>query len=239
MRVTEEATAILIVLLSLWCLTMWVATDMQFQGNESSRILRVELGSDAADLDQAVKAPDAAGVERNVQLIRRNTYMDYVFILLYWLTFVSLAVLEGQIGLRRFAVATILLITLAALCDLLENGTILTFTWLSSYTDSVAVDISQISILKWSLFFSAMLVLGLGFAVNHRISNLRRIAGGLLIASGVFGLLGIVRYRVAIDFSILMVNFSLLLIAAALLLTLWKLWHSIRTPGARRAHSPA
>ena len=185
-------------------------------------------GSDAAQLNQAVAGPDNNAIAHNIQMVVRNTYMDYVFILLYWLTFVSLAVLAGRMGKRVLGACAALLITGAALSDLLENGAILTAMRVKPFTDAVAVDISEFSQWKWVFFFAASVLLGLAIALNHRVSNVRRLSGGLFIASGAFGLLGIMRYRVSLEFSLWMINIALLLVTAALLLTLWKLYHSLR-----------
>jgi hypothetical protein len=226
MRVTEKAVAILILALSAWAILMWAATS--FQGNEANRILRVELGSDSAQLNQAVAANEMDGIAHNVQMIVRNTYMDYVFILLYWATFVSLAVLTGRMGQRILSICAVLLITGAALSDLLENGAILTAMRVKPFTDAVAVDISEYSQWKWVFFFLASVLLGLAIALNHHVSHVRRLSGGVFIASGVFGLLGIMRYRVSLEYSLWMIDLALLLIAAALLLTLWKIYHSLK-----------
>ena len=84
MRATEKAVAIMILALSVWAILMRVTTN--FEGPGSNRILRVELGSDAASLNQAVRGNDprdTQGVTHNIQMVLRNTYMDFVFILLY------------------------------------------------------------------------------------------------------------------------------------------------------------
>jgi hypothetical protein len=241
MRVTEKAVAIIILALSAWAVILWAATN--FQGHEMNRILRVELGSDSAQLNQAVIAENNDGIAHNIQMVIRNTYMDYVFILLYWLAFVSLAVLAGRMGKRLLATCAGLLITGAALSDMLENGAILTAMQVKPFTDAVAVDISEFSQWKWVFFFLASALLGLAIALNHRVSQVRRLSGGLFIASGVFGLLGIVRYRVSLEFSLAMINLAMLLIAAALLLTLWKIYHSIkqldRVGHGERVHASA
>jgi hypothetical protein len=226
MRVTEKAVAILILTFSAWAIVMWLATS--FQGNEPNRILRVELGEDAAQLNQAVAGPGNDAIAHNIEMVVRNTYMDFVFILLYWLTFVALAMLAGRMGKRVLGACAALLITGAAVNDLLENGAILTAMRVKPFTDAVAVDISEYSQWKWVFFFVASILLGLAIALNHRASNVRRLSGGLFIASGVFGLLGIMRYRVSLEYSLWMINIGILLIAAALLLTLWKLYHSIK-----------
>ena len=79
MRTNEKVVAVLILALWTWVIVMWAATS--FQGHESNRILRVELGSDAASLNQAVAANDRydkAGIAHNIQMVVRNTYMDFV-----------------------------------------------------------------------------------------------------------------------------------------------------------------
>jgi len=229
MRAIEKAAAVAILALSAWTIIMWAAT--RFQGNESNRILRVELGADAVALNQAVAANDSDGIAHNIRMVVRNTYMDYVFILLYWLTFASLAVLAVSMGERVLGVCAILLITAAAVTDLLENGAILTAMRVDVFTDAVAVDISLFSEWKWSFFFLASLLLGLAFFLNRHVSSIRRLTGGLFIASAVLGLIGISQYRVFLDFSLWMINISMLLIVAALMITLWKLYQSLKELG--------
>jgi hypothetical protein len=226
MRVTEKAAAIFILALSTWMVIMWAATS--FQGYEANRMLRLELGSDAASLNQAVRGAATDGVAHNIQMVVRNTYIDYVLILLYWLTFVSLAVLAGRMGERVLAVCAAILISGAALNDMLENGAILTAMRLKPFTDAVAVDISEFAQWKWTLFFLASVMLGLAVALNRRVSTIRRASGGLFIASGVFGLLGIMRYRVSLEYSLWMIDIGVLVFAGALALTLWKIYHSLK-----------
>ena len=235
MRDSEKAVAIVILALSAWTIVMWAAT--RFQGNDWNRILRIELGSDAADLNQAVAANDSQGIVNNIRMVVRNTYMDYVFILLYWLTFVSLAFLAGSLGGRFLAVCSALLITGAAVSDLLENSAIFTAMRVDPFTDAVAVDISLFSEWKWSFFFLAALLLGLAFTVNRRLSNIRRITGGLFIAAGILGLIGISQYRVVLEFSLWMIDAGVLLIVAALMVTLWKFYQALKNPG-HSVHHP-
>src|SRR6516162_7653386 len=103
MRKTEKFVAILIVALSAWALVMMAATDWQFKGNIRNRILLVEIGSDAASLNHAVQTgvrSDPDGIAQNVRLVVRNTYMDFVFIVLYFLTYAGIAYLAGILGQR-------------------------------------------------------------------------------------------------------------------------------------------
>ena len=229
MRVTEKAVAVMIVALSVWVILMRLSTN--FQGPGSDRILRVELGSDKESLDQAVRASssrDAEGVSHNVQMVVRNTYLDFVFIFLYWLTFLAIAFLAGRMGRRFLAACAGLCISVAAVSDLFENGAILAAMRVKPFTDPVAVDISEFSQWKWAFFFLATLFLGLAIAMNHRVSLMRRVSGGIFIAAGLVGILGMSRYRVSLDFTMWMIKLGMLLLTAALLLTLWKVYVSIK-----------
>jgi len=219
----------MILVLSAWAILMWAFTS--FQGNESDRILRIELGSDAASLNLAVQSAaggDKQGVTGNIEMVVRNTYLDFVFILLYWLTFLSLAFLAGRLGKPFLAALAGLSITVAAISDLFENGAILTAMRVKPFTDAVAVDISEFSQWKWAFFFLASALIGLAIAMNRHVSSVRRASGGLFIAAAALGLLGIVRYRVSLDFAMWMIKLANLLVAAALLLTLWKIYHSLK-----------
>ena len=226
MRVTEKAVAIMILTLAAWSILMWAASS--FDGHEVNRVLRVELGSDAADLNQAVAATNSTGVANNIGIMIRNTYLDFVFILLYWLTFISLAVLAGRMGKRLLGVCAVLTITGAAVADLFENGAILTAMRVKPFTDAVAVDISEFSQWKWTFFFLASVFLGMAFALNHHVSTTRRTSGAIFIVGGVFGLLGIMRYRVSLEYSLWMIDVGMLLVVIALALTLWKVYHSLK-----------
>jgi len=229
MRSTEKLVAILILVLAAWAVLMALTTN--FQGSQSNRILLVELGSDAASLNLAVQAggkTDTEDIGHNIRMVVRNTYMDFVFIVLYWLTFVGLSYLAGLLGQRVLAICATLCISFAALADVLENHAILIAMGVSPFTDPVAVDISEYSQFKWACFFLATVLLGLAIALNSRTSRMRRVTGGIFIASGVFGILGIVRYRVTLDFAMMMINLGIVLLAAALLLTVWKLYQSLK-----------
>jgi hypothetical protein len=229
MRTTEKVVAIFVIALSFWAILMMAATN--FQGSHSNRILLVELGADAASLNEAVQAAgkgDRDGITHNIQMVIRNTYMDLGFIVLYWLTFVSLAYLAGKLGQRLLAVCSAACISFAVIADLLENHSILVAMHVKTFTDAVAVDISEYSQVKWLFFFLAALLLGLAGALNRHTSDLRRITGGVFIAAGLCGLLGVGRSRVSFDFAAALINVGILLISAALLLTVWKIYQSLK-----------
>lgn len=231
MRSTEKFLVVMILSLVTWAVIMLVTTGLQFEGSQSNRLLLVQLGSDANSLTRAVQANDTRdteGATHNRGVVVRNTYMDYLFILLYLITFLGLSYLAGILGRRLFAALAAVSIAIAAVCDVFENGAILAAMHVTPFTDQVAVDITQFSQLKWAFFFLAVLFLGLAIALNRRISQLRRVSGGIFVAAGAFGILGIARHRVSVDFAIWMIDLGILLVAAALLLTLWKLYLSLK-----------
>ena len=231
MRTTEKTARYLILAVMVWGLVMIASTNLEYQGSQPNRILRLELGSDAGTLRQAVQADnekDFNGMAQNTELVIRSTHLDFVFILLYWLTFLSLAYLAGLLGKRFFATCSAIFISGAALADVLENRAILTAMQVRPLTDQLAVDISEFSEWKWAFFFLVCLFLGLAIALNHRVSQIRRISGGIFIAAAAFGILGLSRHRVSLEFTIWMIAFANLLVAAALLLSLWKFYQSLK-----------
>jgi hypothetical protein len=231
MRTTEKTTGILIVALMVWAIVMMATTNLQFRGSQSNRVLLAELGADASSLNLAVQAndkKDSDGVTRNTGLLMLNTRMDFLFILLYWLTFLSLAYLAGRLGKPFFAACSAICVTGAALADVLENRALLSAFSVHPFTDQLAVDVAEFSEWKWAFFFLACLFLGLAVALNHHTSRMRRISGVVFIAASVFGILGLSRHRVSLDFTIWMFGLASLLVTVALLISLWKIYQSLQ-----------
>jgi len=215
MRSTEKVVCFLIVALCVWAISMQVATNLQFQGSQSNRIMLVELGSDAAALNLAVQANgprDFDGIAHNIRMVVRNTDMDFVFIPLYWLTYLSLAYLAGILGNRALAAAAAFSIVIAAVFDVLENGAILTAMGVKPFTDAVAVDIWEYSQTKWAFFFVSTLLLGLAMALNRRVSGFRRNCGWVFTAAGVFGIVGLILNSVNLSMAFRLMNFGMLLV---------------------------
>jgi len=228
-RKTEKYITILILTLSTWSVIMMATT--RFQGSQSNRILLVELGSDAAALNQAVQAEgntDREGVAHNVAVLMRHARLDFIFIVLYWATVLGLGYLAGCLGKPFFAAWSAVFISVAAVADILENTAILSAMRERVITDALAVDIAEYSQWKWAFFFLACGFLGLAMALNRHVSEMRRMAGRAFLAAGVVGIIGISRYRVSLTFTITMINVGVLLFSIGLLLTLWKLYQSMK-----------
>ena len=231
MRSAEKTAGILILALMVWAVVMIAATNLQFHSSQPNRVLLAELGSDASSLNLSVQAKDKNdldGVARNTGLLTLNTEMDFLFILLYWLTFLSLAYLAGRLGKPFFASCSAIFVSGAALADVLENRAILAALRVHPFTDQLAVDVSEFSEWKWAFFFLACLFLGLAIALNHRVSPLRRRSGVVFLAASVFGIVGISRHRISLDFTIWMLSLANLLVTVALLLSLWKIYQSLK-----------
>lgn len=96
------------------------------------------------------------GHDQNVALMRANTYMDFLFIVLYWAIFVTFAKIEKG----RFSSIASLLITLSALADVWENLRIL--NGLRALGSATPLDFTvprRVSLMKWGLLGLVFLLL--------------------------------------------------------------------------------
>ena len=84
-------------------------------------IVDSELAESPACFRSIVTQGADEGYGHNVSLVRANTHMDFLFILLYWAVFVTFARIEGGWSAKLACV----LITLSALADVWENVRIL------------------------------------------------------------------------------------------------------------------
>jgi hypothetical protein len=174
-------------------------------------ILDVELSPTAECFESVVRQEATDHGERNIRLIRTNTYMDFLFILLYWSVFVLFARVEEG----RWSNWVTGFISSAALFDALENTRIL--KGLSAL--SIAAHVEGLlprpfSLVKWTL-------LGLGFCtlgilVWSRKGRLYRLLTAALLASGVLTLGGL-----AIPKSMVYAVYGFALVFVLLLARIW------------------
>ena len=127
----------------------------------------------------------------NLKLAVWNTYADFVFILLYWLTFLAFAKLlwatSGRAGWLAIAVA--ILITAAALLDVWEDWLMLRGFHHVCEGNLDFWPSGAVSAWKWCVLGLATVVLGVFcFAVERRV--LRKMMAGLLMVSGVVTMTG-------------------------------------------------
>lgn len=126
------------------------------------------------------------GHDHNVSLVRANTYMDFLFIVLYWAIFVTFAQIESG----WIAKLASFLITVSALADVWENVRILNGLRALGSPTLIGFTLPRgVSLVKWVLLGLVFLLLAL--AVRARGSRWYiRIAAALLI-TGVLLLAGL------------------------------------------------
>src|ERR1700747_1167468 len=109
-------------------------------------IVDAELAQTPACFRSIVTQGADEGHDHNVALVRANTYMDFLFIVLYWAIFVAFAQIENGWSGKLASV----LITLSALADVWENVRIL--SGLRALSSATAVDFTVprgVSVIKW------------------------------------------------------------------------------------------
>ena len=151
------------------------------------------------------------GHDHNVSLVRANTYMDFLFIVLYWTIFVTFAQIEGGWSAKL----TSFLITVSALADVWENVRILNgLRALGSPTPIGFTLPREVSLVKWVLLGLVFLLLTL--AVRARGGRWYiRIAAALLI-TGVLLLAGL-----AYPAAMTVAGYGFVLVFGLLIARLW------------------
>ena len=129
--------------------TCETATECRF----TAPIVTLELASNPQTFKERIDQGDPAKYRvENVKLAQVNTYMDLLFILLYWTAFVSLA-REYPSGLSKWVIVAI---SLAASLDLLEDALLLHA--LSAINKDLFATPALASHLKWSMLALASLL---------------------------------------------------------------------------------
>jgi hypothetical protein len=199
----------LLSILIFWTFIMMMESRMALvTDGKIAGIARPGLAMEFAGTEQQVNAvlgqPNTPGGDTNRQIIAKQQYLDFVFIVLYWLVFVlgiGGAIRESKNNpesarkLRNFVV---LCISAAAICDVLENIGILTAVgvlhtglwprWFGPY--------------KWMFFFLALIYsapLFLRYPNSGSFGNTdtpwtRRFAsmtGFLFLIAAVIGIIGV------------------------------------------------
>lgn len=187
----------------LWGLMMqWVGKPLQSNGAAIAGITRpslaMQLAHDQTDVICVLGPADSAQGVTNRKIVARLQYLDFVFILLYWLLFVFI-IDRALRDSKRLSVFVTICISVAAVLDVLENLGILS-----------AVGVLRegllwphwFSVFKWLFFllavgFSAPLFLrypklgSYGNADNRVTWALSRLAGLEFIAAALSGLSGL------------------------------------------------
>jgi hypothetical protein len=154
--------------------TCETATGCRF----TAPIVTLELASNPQTFKERIDQGDPAKYRvENVKLAQVNTYMDLLFILLYWTAFVLLA-REYPSGLSKWVIVAI---SLAASLDLLEDALLLHA--LSAINKDLFATPALASHLKWSMLALASLLQGLSILLQ-RARKLVAIGIPLVLSAG-------------------------------------------------------
>jgi hypothetical protein len=180
--------------------------DTEVRCRYTSPIAALELATTPKAFEDRIDQNDRnSNRATNTRLATVNTYLDLVFIFLYWAAFVFLA----RTGRQPFKTWTILVITLAAIFDLLEDaslfhslravGNTTTPTWLPGIVSHVKwVSLAIASLLLFFSLFKNRTELGESLSNLYKnsvtprwlIQFLKVLVTVSLVLSGLFTLLG-------------------------------------------------
>jgi Patatin-like phospholipase len=140
-------------------------------------LVALELASSARAFQQVIDQGDES---HNIKVVQLNTYLDFVFIALYWSLFLVFASLEKPISKL-----VIVLISAAAIADLGENQRLLACLGELSRTKSISgLSPAAFGYTKWLLFAAALMALA---PYTRRVGD--QYSRGLAIALTLSGIL--------------------------------------------------
>ncbi len=209
--------AFLFILYSAW---MGQMTAQGLPDGYSNPVLALELVKNGADIKTILKAESGAVAK----FLRRSTYKDFGFILVYALFFITLSLLLSQMnsGWLRYAgwVAAVCA-AVAAILDLIEDRGMLRAIG-GEASDSLANSIRHPSLAKWGLLFIFALLTGLLLLARRDFFVIPAV---FLLAAAILGLCGVLlnllrpRYYVAFPVAIITLGIGLLILAVTF--TFW------------------
>jgi hypothetical protein len=174
-------------------------------------ILDLELASSPSCFLSVVQQGGTNKLSPNAKAFRYNTYMDYVFIVLYWTVFVLFARSVGG----RWSNWVAGFISVSALFDILENARILRGLRDLLASGSVQGVLPRpFSLVKWT--FLALALGWLGVLLWSGVQRGSRLLSAALFAAGVLTLGGLVIPKV--------MAYSVYLFALVLLLSVVRFW---------------
>jgi hypothetical protein len=174
-------------------------------------IVDAELAQTPACFRSIVTQGAEEGHDQNVSLVRANTYMDFLFIVLYWAIFVTFAQIENGWS----STLASLLITLSTLADVWENVRIL--RGLRALGSATPLDFTVprgVSLIKWGLLGLVFLLLAV--AVWARKGRWYIWIAAALVITGVLLLAGLAFPR-----AMTVAGYGFVLVFALLVACLW------------------
>src|SRR5689334_9963605 len=154
---------------------------------------------------QEILVPGSAA-EKNIKIMRTNTYLDFGLIILYWSLFFLLAgACPGRIG--RFARVVI---SVAALFDIFENNRLLHAFGSLDATGIVRTPLPRpLSLTKWAAFAVALFLLG-DVIRKHTKTGVAQVVAWSLITSSACVIIGLLLGSPLITVALAILVFPLL-----------------------------
>jgi len=221
--VTDQAVRIIGVLGFLFIAYSIFMGRMTAQGlpaGYSNPVLALELVKNGADIKQIVEAESG----KAAKFIRRNTYKDFGFIIVYAVFFIAVSLLLSQMypGRARcvawFAAGCA---TLAAILDVAEDRGMLKALG-GEFTDSLADSIRYPSLAKWSLLFVFSLLVGLLLIARRDIFAIPAV---LFFVATLLGMIGVLwnffRPKYYWTFPVALLSMGFAIIFLAITFTFW------------------
>jgi hypothetical protein len=209
----------------VWALSMAVEASSFRKSHNSGLIGRFDSPVVMLELAQSRQAfsaiIDQGPRDQNIRTMRINTYMDFVFIVLYCLTLILLVAVNSNTSI--LTTAAFIGVVATGILDCWENSRLLgLFKTLESGATIEAPLPWPVSLAKWGLFAFDLALVGVALLqARSRHGNLALLAMAVFVflASGLTAL-GLLRNRI-ISVSVLCL-FPALLIGA----WVWKPWHT-------------
>lgn len=210
------ALALLALALGLW--GWWMGAGLNGWGNLSPSpfshpVLAIELARSNAEIRPLLLNKDGTVNQARQDAVLRNTRMDYVFIALYIAFVGGLAAWaihrsEASRSSVILGLAAILCIVLAGCFDVKEDVEI--SNWIRSLPDALDPGaIRQASLIKWTLFFSSLVLTSAFIARPPNWLNLAFCV--LLAAAGLAGLVSLIWHEAWIEPSMKLVSLAFVL----------------------------
>src|SRR5215210_2743540 len=206
----------------------WMFSAAEFEHDDlprgfTSPVLAMQMARSMQEVEMIVGEPG----HRDRSEMREQQYMDFVFIVAYWLEFSLISVLLWRRSFRfakALGVFAGLCATLAALLDVRENLSILKVLSTSPTPENnpLVHAVRHAAVPKWALLFVAMILLSLVF-LGRRDWRLRSglpfLGTGLLfILTGWIGLIGLTTQDALLELIVMPMSGGLITLLIALCL---------------------
>lgn len=209
--------AFLFILYSAW---MGQMTAQGLPDGYRNPVLALELVKDKADIEKIMKAESGEAA----RFLKKSTYKDFGFILIYALSFIALSLLLSQISsgwMKYLGWAAAASAALAAILDLVEDRGMLRAI-AGEASDSLANSIRYPSLAKWGLLFVFALLVGILLLARRDFFVIPAVFLFVSALAGLCGvLLNLLRPRYYWTFPVAIVSLGIGFLIIAVIFTFW------------------